>query len=98
MDLGLEILIGMIACTITIVGIVIALFLWTRGEANANRRDTVNMIRLAMEGIDKKIDAIHEEMKDFHNRLVENSNQLIKQDAEFRNRLLNIEERVRMKV
>lgn len=38
--------------------IVITLFLWNRNEANADRRDIVNLIV-----------AIKDEMKDFHNRL-----------------------------
>ena len=55
-DLG--IIIAIVGSAIAIVGVMIALFLWTRGEANADRRDIVNLIV-----------AIKEEMKDFHARL-----------------------------
>ena len=34
------------------------LFFWNRSEANADRRDLINLVR-----------SIHEEMKDFHGRL-----------------------------
>lgn len=40
------------------MAIIFPLFLWNRSEANADRRDSVSLIR-----------AIHEEMKDFHARL-----------------------------
>jgi hypothetical protein len=55
-DLG--IIIAIVGSAIAIVGVMIALFLWTRGEANADRRDIINLIV-----------AIKEEMKDFHARL-----------------------------
>lgn len=73
MELGL--IIAIVGSAIAIVGVMLTLFLWTRGEANSDRRDIVNLII-----------AIKEEMKDFHGRLE-------KQDAEFRIRLLAIEER-----
>lgn len=56
-DLGLVMTI--IGSALAIVGTTIALFLWNRGEANADRRDIVVLIK-----------EIHEEMKDFHNRLI----------------------------
>jgi hypothetical protein len=37
---------------------IVPLFLWNRSEANADRRDLVNVVR-----------GIQEEMKDFHGRL-----------------------------
>ena len=55
-DLG--IIIAIVGSAIAIVGVMIALFLWTRGEANADRRDIVNLIV-----------AIKEETKYFHARL-----------------------------
>jgi len=59
-DIGLIIAIvgsavGIIAIT---VGSTIALFLWNRAEASADRRDIVNLII-----------AIKEDMKDFHTQL-----------------------------
>ncbi len=56
-DLGL--IIAIVGSALAIVGTVIALFLWNRSEANADRRDFAILIR-----------EIHEEMKDFHNRLI----------------------------
>lgn len=57
MDVG--IIIALLGSTIAIVGTVIALFLWTRSEANADRRDIFNLVL-----------AIQEEMRDFHGRLI----------------------------
>lgn len=56
MELGL--IIAIVGSAVAIVGVMLTLFLWTRGEANADRRDIVNLIV-----------AIKEEMKDFHARL-----------------------------
>jgi hypothetical protein len=44
----------------TIVASMVALMLWVRGEANADRR-----------AIQATLDAIKDEMKDFHVRLIE---------------------------
>ena len=55
-DLG--IVIAIVGSAIAIVGTVLALFLWNRGEANADRLDIVNLVI-----------AIKEEIKDFHGRL-----------------------------
>ncbi len=49
----------------TIVGSMIAMMLWVRGEANSDRRDIVNLIV----AIKEDVAAIREEMRDFHNRL-----------------------------
>lgn len=57
MDLG--IIIAIVGSMIAIVGVIIALFLWNRTEANADRRDFASIIL-----------AIQEEIKDFHNRLI----------------------------
>jgi hypothetical protein len=45
--------------------IVVTLFLWSRGEANADRRDIVNLIV----AIKEDVKLVQLEMKDFHNRL-----------------------------
>lgn len=58
MDLGL--IIAIVGTGIAIVGVIIALFLWNRSEANSDRRDFATILR-----------AIQEEMKDFHFRLLE---------------------------
>jgi len=56
------------------------LFLWNRSEANGDRRDIVNLILNVKSETNAQIDAIKNEMKDFHGRLE-------RQDAEFRGRL-----------
>ena len=58
MDLG--IVICMIGSSVALIGTVMALFLWNRSEANADRRDIVNLVL-----------AIQSEVRDFHNRLIE---------------------------
>lgn len=63
--MGLEIVIAIVGSAIAIVGVMIALFLWTRSEANADRRDIVNLIL----AIQEEVKAIQLEMKDFHNRM-----------------------------
>lgn len=60
------IIIAVIGSAIGIISVTIMLMLWVRGEANADRRDIVNLII----SIKDEINAIHLEMKDFHNRLV----------------------------
>lgn len=61
----LSFVIAMMGSVIAIVGVMIALFLWNRGEANADRRDIVNLIV----AIKEDVSAIQLEMRDFHNRL-----------------------------
>lgn len=54
----LGIIIAIAVGVATIIGVMITLFLWTRGEANADRHAIVDLII-----------AIKEETKDFHGRL-----------------------------
>lgn len=51
-------LISMSVFIFTNMGTIIAMFLWIRSEANADRREALDLII-----------GIKEEMKDFHNRL-----------------------------
>ena len=60
MDLG--IIIAIVGSSMAVVGVVLALFLWNRGEANSDRRDIVNLIV----AIKEDVQAIQMEMKDFH--------------------------------
>ena len=60
-DLG--IIIAIVGTGITFIASMIAMFLWLRSEANADRRDTNNILREMKANIEK-------EMKDFHNRLL----------------------------
>lgn len=47
-----------LAIIVTNAAIVVPLFFWNRSEANADRRDMINLIK-----------SIETEMKDFHGRL-----------------------------
>ena len=58
MDFG--IIIAICGAAISMIGTVIALFLWNRSEANSDRRDMVNIVL-----------AIQSEVKDFHYKLLE---------------------------
>ena len=55
-------LIPMAVFIFTNIGTIIAMFLWIRSEANADRREIDNKYTALLE-------AIHLEMKDFHGRL-----------------------------
>lgn len=67
MDLG--IIIAVVGSAIAIVGVMIALFLWTRSEANADRRDIVNLIIAIKEDAHAFSEKMAAESKDFHTRL-----------------------------
>lgn len=58
MDVGL--IIAIVGTGFGIIAVTIALFLWNRTEANADRRDIYNLVM-----------AIQTEVKDFHYRLLE---------------------------
>jgi len=79
---NLGIIIAIVGSAIAIVGVTLTLMLWVRGEANADRRDIVNLIV----AIKDQIYAIQLEMKDFHTKLT-------LQDQEFKTRLCAIEEK-----
>jgi len=53
------------------LGIIIPLFLWIRGESNADRRETQNILREDRKDFFTLITEIKDEMKDFHHRLLE---------------------------
>lgn len=55
----------------TIIASIVGLFLWTRAEANADRRETQNILREDRKDFLKLINEIKDEMKDFHYRLLE---------------------------
>lgn len=55
----LSLVISIVGGVIAIIGAMIAMMLWVRAEANADRRDIVNLII-----------SIKEEIKDFHERLI----------------------------
>lgn len=68
MDVG--IIIALLGSTIAIVGTVIALFLWTRSEANSERRDLAQIVRSLEAFTRDNITVIRDEMRDFHSRLI----------------------------
>lgn len=62
---NLGLIIALSASAFTIIAAMIAMMLWVRSEANADRRDIVNLIV----AIKEDVHAIQLEMKDFHGRL-----------------------------
>lgn len=62
---NLGLIIALVSSAFTIVAAMIAMMLWVRSEANADRRDIVNLII----AIKEDVSAIQLEMRDFHNRL-----------------------------
>ena len=72
MDIG--VIIAVSGSTVAIVGVMIAMMFWARGEGNSlrvdqkdDRRDFLQLIR----GIERGIHEIKTENKDFHYRLLE---------------------------
>lgn len=55
----------------TIIASIIGLFLWTRAEANSDRRETQAILREDRKYFLNIITEIKDEMKDFHYRLLE---------------------------
>lgn len=69
-------LIAVLGSTFTILAVMISLFLWLRSEANNDRRDMHHIQREDRKDIlqiarnlETTMQAIQNEMKDFHNRL-----------------------------
>ena len=62
---NLSLIIALLGSALTIVAAMIAMMLWVRSEANADRRDIVNLII----AIKEDVHAIQLEMRDFHTRL-----------------------------
>lgn len=67
MDLG--IIIAIVGSTSAIIGVTVALILWARGEANADRRDIVNLIIAIKEDASNFRKEMAQESRDFHARL-----------------------------
>lgn len=53
------------------IGVMVPIFLWVRSEANADRRETQNIIREDRKDLLRLISEIKEDMRDFHYRLLE---------------------------
>lgn len=74
--LDMATLIAVIGSTFTILAVMISLFLWLRTEANADRRhiqdvqreDRKDLLQISR-SLEITMQAIQQEMKDFHNRL-----------------------------
>ena len=75
-DIGL--VIAIVGSGVAIVGVMICLFLWNRSEANADRRnfldiqsqDRKDLLQIT-KNIETVMNAIQYEMKDFHYKLLE---------------------------
>jgi len=62
---NLGLIVALLGSAFTIVAAMIAMMLWVRSEANADRRDIVNLIV----AIKEDVHAIQLEVKNFHGRL-----------------------------
>jgi len=75
-DLGL--VIAIVGSSVAIVGVVVGMFLWVRGEASNDRRqmqdiqrdDRKDLLQISR-NIENAIQAIQNEMKEFHYQLLE---------------------------
>lgn len=50
---------------------IVGLFMWTRSEGSSDRRETQNIIREDRKDLLEMVKSIQDEIKDFHNRLIE---------------------------
>lgn len=64
-----ETIIAVIACTGTTIGFMIGLFIWLRTEASADRREMHAIQRQDRQELIGIMNAIKEDMKDYHARL-----------------------------
>jgi hypothetical protein len=71
---------------IILIVTIASLFLWNRSEANDDRRHMDAKLESAISAMNVNVQAIQQEMKDFHGRLE-------RQDAEFKTRIANLEEK-----
>lgn len=69
MEQSLGLIIAIVGSAIAIVGVMVALFLWTRGEANSDRRHFDQENKTLRRELIDVIRSIDQEMKDFHGRL-----------------------------
>lgn len=77
---NLGLIIALSGSAFTIIAAMIALMLWVRSEANADRRDIVGLII----AIKEDVQAIQLEIKDFHTRIE-------KQDADFKMKIFELQ-------
>lgn len=70
---NLGLIIAIVSCGFALVGCMICLFLWNRGEANNDRRkldaDMKNLYSACHSETNAILKMVHEEIKDFHTRL-----------------------------
>lgn len=67
MDLG--IIIAVVGSAVAIVGVMLTLFLWNRGESNTDRRHFATEVKELRRELIDVMRGISDEMKDFHGRL-----------------------------
>jgi hypothetical protein len=84
MDLG--IIIAIVGSAIAIVGVMVALFLWNRGESNSDRRELSSIINSDRREMMTILEAIKEDGKIFREKWAE-------ENKEYHARLCMIEER-----
>ena len=70
MENDLGVIIAICSMCITFIAAMVVLFLWTRAESRADSRHMDNKLELYRTETNSLIKAIHDEMKDFHARLV----------------------------
>lgn len=87
---NLGLIIAIVGSTFAIVGVMCALFLWTRRESNDDRREFGSEIKQLRRDLIDSVRAMEINMKDFHLKLA-------MQDQEFKIRLCSIEEKFRTK-
>jgi len=81
-------LISVFAVVVANVGTVIALFLHSDKKMEENRRESDKKMEEARKETNSILNAINQEMKDFHGRLE-------RQDAQFKQNFLLLEEKMR---
>jgi hypothetical protein len=66
METNLGLIIAIVGSAIAIVGVIVAMFIWIRGEANADRRENNSDHKEIL----SLIRAIELEIRDFHHKLL----------------------------
>jgi hypothetical protein len=74
----LSLIVAIVGSAVAIVGVVVGMFLWLRGEANSDRRkfdeiqreDRKDLLQISR-NIENAIYGIQNEMRDFHHQLVD---------------------------
>ena len=72
--MGRGLIVAIVGSTVAIVGVVVSMMFWVRGECNSMRseqkEDRKDLVQISR-NIENVVGAIQSEMKDFHHRLIE---------------------------